>query len=137
MFLAAAGRRGLPQASRHFRGNRLFSSVVELSNLKQWEEFQEGSAVASVVYFTASWCGPCRQIAPVFEELSKKEDFDGVDFVKIDVDVNPDAAVTMGIRSVPTFCFMNQGQLVERFSGADPTQLAAGLAKISSNVAEK
>lgn len=70
-----------------------------------------------VLYFTASWCPPCRLIAPVFEKFSKE--FANVKFLKIDIDENSDSAAEYGIRSVPTFIFMEnqkvKGQVPQMF----------------------
>lgn len=67
------------------------------------------STDSKVLYFTASWCPPCKMIAPVFEKLSK--DFPQTKFVKIDIDDHNDAASEYGIRSVPTFMFFKGAKL--------------------------
>ena len=58
-----------------------------------------------ILYFTATWCPPCKAIAPIFETLSKKHP--DLSFVKIDVDSLTETAQKYQIRSVPTFIFMN------------------------------
>jgi thioredoxin 1 len=58
-----------------------------------------------VLYFTASWCPPCRAIKPLFEKLS--DEFKNIQFVKIDIDENDKVAVEYKIHSVPTFVFIN------------------------------
>jgi thioredoxin 1 len=63
-----------------------------------------------VLYFTATWCPPCKMIAPIFEKLSKEHT--NVKFVKIDIDDHADAAAEYKIRSVPTFMFF-QGETVK------------------------
>eukprot|EP00429_Kryptoperidinium_foliaceum_P061945 CAMPEP_0176078424 /NCGR_PEP_ID=MMETSP0120_2-20121206/39218_1 /TAXON_ID=160619 /ORGANISM="Kryptoperidinium foliaceum, Strain CCMP 1326" /LENGTH=98 /DNA_ID=CAMNT_0017412169 /DNA_START=236 /DNA_END=532 /DNA_ORIENTATION=+ len=75
----------------------------------------------SVLYFTATWCPPCKAIKPVYEELAKK--YTEVAFGKVDVDDNSDAAVEFEISAVPTFVFFDGEVPVERFSGADPNML--------------
>ena len=54
-----------------------------------------------IVYFTASWCGPCRRIAPVFQDLAR--DVETANFVKVDVDQNPETAAFCNVTSMPTF----------------------------------
>merc|ERR1711990_1298405 len=74
-----------------------------------------------VVDFTASWCGPCQYIAPVFEELAKKHA--DVTFIKVDVDENEEAAASAGISCMPTFQFHLDGVRVAEMQGADKDQL--------------
>jgi thioredoxin 1 len=61
-----------------------------------------------VLYYTATWCPPCRAIAPIFEKLSEK--YENVVFTKIDVDQLPEAAAAASISSVPTFILKNNGK---------------------------
>lgn len=81
---------------------------------------QAGEALV-VVDFTATWCGPCRSIGPVFERLSDK--YPTVVFLKVDVDVCQTVRTVMHIESLPTFVFLKNAQKVHQFSGADATQL--------------
>jgi|TARA_Y100000310_G_scaffold302635_1_gene340212 thioredoxin 1 len=71
-----------------------------------------------VVDFWAEWCVPCKQMTPIFEELSKE--MKKIKFVKIDVDSNQDLAMKYNIMSVPTFMVLNKGNEVDRFSGSMP-----------------
>ena len=75
-----------------------------------------------VVDFTATWCGPCKMIAPVFEEMST-EFSASCDFVKVDVDEIPDLTERYQVMSMPTFLFIRNGEVVERFSGASIEKL--------------
>lgn len=77
------------------------------------------SSKLSVVDFWAEWCGPCRMVGPIIEELSK--DYDGkANIGKVNVDDNPDIAAQFGIRSIPTILFIKNGEVVDRVVGAVP-----------------
>ena len=67
-----------------------------------------------LVDFWATWCGPCRMLAPVLEELDGREDFK---IVKVDVDAEPALAARFGIESIPTLLLFRNGQLVNRSVG--------------------
>ena len=78
--------------------------------------------------YTATWCGPCKQLAPVFAELQSEmtNEIDTVVFQTIDVDQNRDAALEANVSSVPTVIFEKDGQPVYRFSGVIPKSVIAG-----------
>lgn len=69
-----------------------------------------------LVDFWAPWCGPCRAIAPIVEELVK-EYGDNVKFAKCNVDDNPATPGQFGIRAIPTLIFFNNGEVVEQITG--------------------
>ena len=69
--------------------------------------------------FWATWCGPCRMLAPVFEDVSDKLD-DQAEFVKIDVDENEDVAVEYGISSIPNVIVFKNGKPVANNLGFVP-----------------
>lgn len=79
-----------------------FKELVSAKNLKDWE-FKGNKPV--VVDFFATWCGPCKQVAPIFEEIAS-EYKDSVDFYKVDTDQNRDLIRIYGINSIPTFMFI-------------------------------
>ncbi|PSL44937.1 thioredoxin [Chitinophaga niastensis] len=73
----------------------------------------------TVIDFWAEWCGPCRAIGPVIEELSK--DYAGkVNIGKVNVDQNPQLSVNYGITSIPAILFVKGGQVVDKQVGAVP-----------------
>ena len=72
-----------------------------------------------LVDFWADWCGPCKMIAPIVDELS--EEYDGVvQFAKVDVDANPSTAMAYGVRSIPTLLLFKGGQPIDQVVGAVP-----------------
>ena len=78
--------------------------------------------------YTAAWCQPCKQLAPIFEELQNEmtNEIDTIVFQTIDVDQNKDAAIKANISSVPTVVFLKNGIPVYRFSGVLPKSVIAG-----------
>lgn len=78
----------------------------------------------AIAYFTASWCGPCRAIAPHWTALAEKHG-SNVTFIKIDVDDNNDTAADANISAVPTFQAYVGGKKVKEFSGAQKEALSS------------
>ena len=72
-----------------------------------------------MVDFWAEWCGPCRAVAPVLEELAEASDGE-VTLLKVNVDENPGLAARYEIRSIPTILFVKDGEVVDRVVGAVP-----------------
>jgi thioredoxin 1 len=72
-----------------------------------------------VVDFWAEWCGPCRMVSPILEELSG-EHGDKVSFVKLNVDENPETAASYRVTSIPTLNVYSGGQVVKQIIGAKP-----------------
>ncbi len=74
-----------------------------------------------MVDFWAPWCGPCRMVAPVLEDL-QKEMGERVSIVKMNVDENPETATQFGITSIPTLMVFKNGEMVDRTVGAAPKE---------------
>ncbi len=94
-----------------FTDNNFQTSVAEKSGV-------------TVVDFWAEWCGPCRAISPIIEELSKE--YDGKALVgKVNVDDNPEISFKFGIRNIPTILILKNGEVVERHIGYATKQILA------------
>uniref|UniRef100_A0A452ZHP9 Thioredoxin domain-containing protein n=1 Tax=Aegilops tauschii subsp. strangulata TaxID=200361 RepID=A0A452ZHP9_AEGTS len=74
-----------------------------------------------VIDFTASWCGPCRIMAPIFADLAKK--FPAAVFLKVDVDELKSIAEQFSVEAMPTFLFMKEGDVKDRVVGAIKEEL--------------
>lgn len=100
--------------------------VLELTTLNEVESIimkasNEGKLV--VIDFSATWCGPCKMISPLYHELSELDTFSNVVFLKIDVDENPETAARYQVSAMPTFLFIKRGEVVDKLMGANPTAL--------------
>ncbi|MBT2397866.1 thioredoxin [Streptomyces sp. ISL-100] len=72
-----------------------------------------------LVEFTADWCGPCRQLAPVLSDVAREE-ADRVKVVQLDVDSNPETTLRYGVLSMPTLIVFRDGEPVKQMVGARP-----------------
>ncbi|MDO5656681.1 MAG: thioredoxin [Flavobacteriaceae bacterium] len=93
------------------------NKVFDFDNKQDWEFAGERPAI---VDFYADWCGPCKMLAPIFEELSKE--YEGkIDFYKVDTEQEQQISGMFGIRSIPTIMFMQpDGQEPQVLQGALP-----------------
>ena len=92
--------------------------MIDIKNNEIRSEIEDGIVL---VDFYAQWCGPCRMISPVLEQLH--EEYDGkVKFVKVDIDVNPETAKEYGVMSIPNLLIFKDGELADRLLGFKPKQ---------------
>jgi thioredoxin-like negative regulator of GroEL len=108
---------------------------MALITFKQFQSFHKESGQMSesrakmpgeVLFFNASWCGPCRQMKPIVAQMRRQ----GYRMRDVDIDKNRTLAQKYGIRSIPTFVFVEQGCEVSRFSGGTSPE---NLRKLCSN----
>ena len=100
---------------------------MEITDSNYKELIESGKPV--VIDFWATWCGPCRMVGPIVEELAKE--YEGKVIVgKMDVDENVDTPQVYGIRNIPTILFFKDGQVVDKQVGA--AQKAVLAAKIDA-----
>lgn len=91
-------------------------SLLHFSDANFKKEVLE-SSLPVLVDFWAAWCGPCKIITPILEELAK-EYVTSMKIGKLDVDANPKTATTYGIMSIPTLIFFKDGKVMDQVAGA-------------------
>jgi thioredoxin 1 len=98
-------------------------AIVNATDQNFTQETGEGLVLAD---FWAPWCGPCKMIAPVLEEIDG-EMIDKVKIVKIDVDENQETAGKFGVMSIPTLLLMKDGNVVDQVIGFQPKEALVDL----------
>ena len=98
--------------------------ALEFTDANFQETVLEADKV-SIVDFWAPWCGPCRVVGPVVEELAN--DYSGKAVIgKLNVDENPEVSIKYGVRSIPTILYIKNGEVVDKQVGAAPKSVLEG-----------
>lgn len=111
------------QAFRRFNS----SKVVEITGLQHFNTVIGNKSKLSIVDFYATWCGPCKAIAPVFDKLA--ETIPEVEFARVDVEKAEDVAQEYAVNAMPTFIMFQDGEKVEAIVGADMRKILKGIQK--------
>ncbi len=102
---------------RYGQQNNSTMGITQVSDTKSWEVDVINSDIPVFVDFWAEWCGPCRMVSPVVEELAN--DYDGkVKFVKVNVDEANELASKYNVFSIPTLIILKKGEIVSQQVGA-------------------
>ena len=94
--------------------------MVKEINAEEYAEIINSSSPV-VIDFHATWCGPCKVLSPILEELN--DEIEGVEFVKLDVDQHPQTAGQNQVMGVPTVVILKDGEVKDRFVGVQPKEV--------------
>ncbi|KAI9845475.1 MAG: hypothetical protein M1837_004813 [Sclerophora amabilis] len=108
------------------------SKIVHIGSPAQFSSLISSSTIV-VTDFYADWCAPCKQIAPIYEQLSTKLTIPNkITFTKVDVDKQREIAQTYGISAMPTFMIFKNAKAVSTIRGADPRKLSEAVQKLAT-----
>ena len=114
------GRPDHPTKASHSKEIRVMANVTEITDADFEAEVLQ-STQPVLIDFWAPWCGPCRMVAPMVEELAA-ENAGSIKVAKVNVDDSPNAATRFNVSSIPTLMIFKDGEVVGRLVGAQPKQ---------------
>ena len=130
MVLAIAGCSKSPKSQQN---GAVAETVSDSVSGSAYENLQYRNGLPTVIDFYATWCGPCKAIAPVFDVL-KGEYGEKINFVSVDVDADNETARRYGIEAMPTFVILDsEGEEIRRIVGADAEALSDAVDNLASN----
>ena len=104
--------------------NKNFNMALEFTDAN-FAELAEKSDKPVIIDLWAEWCGPCRMVGPIVEEIAKEYEGKAV-IAKLDVDSNPVTTAKFSVRNIPTILFMKNGEIVDKQVGAVPKSVLVG-----------
>eukprot|EP01125_Pyxidicula_operculata_P013475 TRINITY_DN4474_c0_g1_i1.p1 TRINITY_DN4474_c0_g1~~TRINITY_DN4474_c0_g1_i1.p1 ORF type:complete len:199 (+),score=31.84 TRINITY_DN4474_c0_g1_i1:134-730(+) len=118
---AVIAQRGIAVDMQQDKTPIVKAEVHHIHSEAEYNKFKNTANKLVVVDFSATWCGPCKAIAPVYEQLAKSTPT--VVFLHVDVDENRGLPDANDVSGIPTFKFFKNGKLLKTFSGANPQEL--------------
>ena len=107
------------------------AQIVHIESTQQFSSLLSSSSIV-VADFYADWCGPCRQIAPIYEQLSSQLSRPNkITFTKINTDQQQELAKAYGVTAMPTFMIFKNARKIEGIVGADPKRLSAAVKRLA------
>lgn len=100
----------------------------QITKLEEYNELLKNELV--VLDFTATWCGPCKRISPIFEKLASEND--NIVCVKVDVDDAEEIVEVCEISCMPTFKFYRSGELIKTLTGSNEQELSSSFSELSN-----
>lgn len=95
------------------------SSKTQDVNEANWEDVVLDSATPVLVDFWAEWCGPCKMVTPIVNEIAEEYD-DKLRVVKVDADANPELVATYNVMGIPALLLFKDGAVIDRVTGYKP-----------------
>lgn len=124
MLLRAFTRPSVVRKVNTSASQRMVSSISQISTFKEFNETIKLDKLTFVDFY-ATWCGPCKTVAPVLEDLSKK--YPTVQFRKVDVDEAEDLAIEYGVTAMPTFILFKKSEPLGKVVGANVSAITNAL----------
>jgi len=112
------------------------SKINAITSSSQFSKLLSANTYVIVDFF-ATWCGPCKAIAPIVEQLATSHSQPGkVAFAKVDVDQSPDISQQYGVSAMPTFLIFKNSKVVDTIKGANPSAIRSAVSKASADASK-
>ena len=122
---------GLVLAACSSKGDR--ATIEDTIVVQEEQASLIGDGIPAVIDFYATWCGPCKKMAPFYDQLKEKYS-DKINFITVDIDQQPEIAKEYNVTAVPTFVIVDEeGKEIDRVTGALPDSLEIKVKTIAAN----